>query len=256
MSNAISISGLVKNFGHVRALGRPGGNGCQVAEDHGIEVLSVERLTLDVPRLELLVRLVERLRGRIVASRDFTDDRGFGIDEHGHGTHVAGIAAAAGRTAADDTRGMAPGAHLLSLRVLDAKGRGYAADVTEALALVLGEEADTADDADGEVVLLMGIQGAGKTEHAQALLAHGYERLNRDQRGGRLSGLNRALDEGLGAGKRRWVLDNTYRSLASRARVVECAWRHGVPARCIWLDTPLADAQINAVRRLRARYGV
>jgi serine protease AprX len=79
------------------------------------------------------VAFVPELRGRIVASKDFTDDRGFGVDEHGHGTHVAGIAAAAGRHANDDTRGMAPGAHLVSLRVLDAKGRGYAADVTEAI---------------------------------------------------------------------------------------------------------------------------
>jgi serine protease AprX len=79
------------------------------------------------------VAFVPELRGRIVASRDFTDNRGFGVDEHGHGTHVAGIAAAAGRHAQDDTRGMAPGAHIVSLRVLDEKGRGYAADVTEAI---------------------------------------------------------------------------------------------------------------------------
>jgi serine protease AprX len=79
------------------------------------------------------VAFVPELRGRIVASKDFTDDRGLGVDEHGHGTHVAGIAAAAGRHDNDDTRGMAPGAHLVSLKVLDAKGRGYAADVTEAI---------------------------------------------------------------------------------------------------------------------------
>ncbi len=36
-------------------------------------------------------------RGRIVASRDFTDDRGPGLDFNGHGTHVAGIIAAAGQ---------------------------------------------------------------------------------------------------------------------------------------------------------------
>jgi serine protease AprX len=76
---------------------------------------------------------VPELRGRIVASVDFTDDKGKGEDEHGHGTHVAGIAAASGVNAQDDTRGVAPGAHLVSLKVLDAQGRGYADDVIEAL---------------------------------------------------------------------------------------------------------------------------
>src|SRR5687768_6857020 len=76
---------------------------------------------------------VPEFSGRIVASVDFTDKKGLGKDEHGHGTHVAGIAAAAGLNANDDTRGVAPGAHLVSLKVLDAQGRGYAADVVAAI---------------------------------------------------------------------------------------------------------------------------
>ncbi len=31
--------------------------------------------------------------------------------------------------------------------------------------------------------------------------------------------------------------------------------RHGVPARCLWLDTPLAQAQVNLVERLLDRFG-
>ena len=42
------------------------------------------------------VAMMPELRGRIVASKDFTDDRGLGLDQHGHGTHVAGIIAASG----------------------------------------------------------------------------------------------------------------------------------------------------------------
>ena len=70
---------------------------------------------------------------RIIATRDFTDDRGTGLDKNGHGTHVAGIIAAAGRNPFDETAGVAPGANIISLKVLDAKGRGFAGDVIEAI---------------------------------------------------------------------------------------------------------------------------
>ena len=111
------------------------------------------------------------------------------------------------------------------------------------------------DDAEGEVVIVMGIQAAGKSTAATALTNRGYARLNRDDRGGRLSGLLEELDRLLTAGERQVVLDNTYPDRASRGRVVSVAHRHGVPVRCCWLDTTLGDAQINAVRRLVARYG-
>jgi hypothetical protein len=37
--------------------------------------------------------------------------------------------------------------------------------------------------------------------------------------------------------------------------VLEAAGRHGLPARCVWLDTPLAQAQVNLVERLLERFG-
>ena len=76
---------------------------------------------------------VPELKPRIVASLDFTDDKGHGRDEHGHGTHVAGIIGASGVNTHDDTRGVAPGAHIVSLKVLDAEGRGTVGDVIEAI---------------------------------------------------------------------------------------------------------------------------
>src|SRR5215204_2165213 len=95
------------------------------------------------------------------------------------------------------------------------------------------------DDADGEVVLVMGMPGAGKSTTAADLERAGYGRLNRDERGGSLSDLVTDLDTGLAAGKRRWVLDNTYPSRKSRNEVIECAWSHGVPARCVWVTTTI-----------------
>jgi len=110
-----------------------------------------------------------------------------------------------------------------------------------------------ADDA--EVVLVIGIPGAGKSRVAEQYVARGYLRLNRDERGGGLRELADALDRALSAGARRIVLDNTYLSRASRNQVIETASRHAIPARCVWLSTPLAPAQVNLVERLLERVG-
>jgi aryl-alcohol dehydrogenase-like predicted oxidoreductase/predicted kinase/histidinol phosphatase-like enzyme len=111
------------------------------------------------------------------------------------------------------------------------------------------------DDAPGDVVLVMGTAGAGKSMLAAALVEDGYERLNRDEAGGRLGGLLPVLEERLSTGHRRVVLDNTYLSRASRNAVIEAAWSQGVPARCVWLQTSLEDAQVNVVQRMIARHG-
>ena len=80
-------------------------------------------------------------------------------------------------------------------------------------------------------------------------------RLNRDERGGSLRALAGELDEQLAAGVRRVVLDNTYLTRAARSHVVETAERHSLAVRCVWLDTPLAQAQVNLVERLLERFG-
>jgi aryl-alcohol dehydrogenase-like predicted oxidoreductase len=76
---------------------------------------------------------------------------------------------------------------------------------------------------DGEVVLIMGIPGAGKTRAAEAYLARGYVRMNRDERGGGLRDLADALSRELASGASRVVLDNTYLSRAARHYVIEAA---------------------------------
>lgn len=108
---------------------------------------------------------------------------------------------------------------------------------------------------DGEAVIVMGIPGAGKSRLACGYAARGYERLNRDERGGSLRALAAVLDERLAAGARRVVLDNTYLTRAARSNIVDAAHRHGLPVRCVWLRTPLAQAQVNMVERLLERFG-
>jgi aryl-alcohol dehydrogenase-like predicted oxidoreductase/predicted kinase len=106
----------------------------------------------------------------------------------------------------------------------------------------------------GEVVLIMGIPGAGKSLAAEEYVARGYARLNRDERRGSLRDIADTLDEQLSSGVRHVVLDNTYLTRASRSYVVDAADRHGVAVRCVWADTPLAQAQVNLVERLLQRF--
>jgi len=63
------------------------------------------------------------LAGRVVAGPDVVDGDSSPDDQHGHGTHVAGIIV--GRTSDGfGALGIAPAARVLAVRVLDARGRG------------------------------------------------------------------------------------------------------------------------------------
>ena len=67
------------------------------------------------------------LRGKVSARLDFVGDGNTLLDPAGHGTFIAGLVAANG-----STRGVAPGASLVSLRVLDAQGNGKLSGVVKA----------------------------------------------------------------------------------------------------------------------------
>jgi aryl-alcohol dehydrogenase-like predicted oxidoreductase/histidinol phosphatase-like enzyme/predicted kinase len=108
---------------------------------------------------------------------------------------------------------------------------------------------------DGEVVIVMGLPGAGKSTLADTMVADGYVRLNRDATGGSLRELLPALDRAVASGSSRVVLDNTYISRRSRAEVIQAAAQCGLPVRCIWLSTSIEDAQTNAAWRIVSRYG-
>ena len=81
------------------------------------------------------VSIVPELRGRVIASVDFTGEGGNGQDKFGHGTHVAGIVAANGDD--PDSRGVAPAASIINVRVLDSKGEGRSSDVIAGIIWVM-----------------------------------------------------------------------------------------------------------------------
>ena len=70
--------------------------------------------------------------GKVIAWRDFVNGRTIPYDDNGHGTHVAGIAAGTG-DANVSHRGVAPGAALVGLKVLDSAGSGLMSRVDAAI---------------------------------------------------------------------------------------------------------------------------
>jgi serine protease AprX len=78
--------------------------------------------------------LVQTANGQRVAGFvDFVNGRTAPYDDNGHGTHVAGIIAGNGYNSLGVRAGIAPDAHLVSLKVLDAQGHGVISNVIAAL---------------------------------------------------------------------------------------------------------------------------
>src|SRR5262249_22616473 len=74
---------------------------------------------------------------RVDAFVDFVGGRQTPYDDYGHGTHVAGIVAGNGYDSSGARSGVAPGARLIALKVLDATGKGHISDVIAALEWVV-----------------------------------------------------------------------------------------------------------------------
>jgi serine protease AprX len=69
---------------------------------------------------------------RVAGFVDFVNGATAPYDDNGHGTHVSGIIAGNGYDSGGNHAGMAPAAHLVSLKVLDGNGRGVISDVIAA----------------------------------------------------------------------------------------------------------------------------
>jgi serine protease AprX len=73
---------------------------------------------------------------------NFTGSSTIPSDGYGHGTHVAGIIAGNGFDSGGARAGIAPGARLVVLKVLDGSGRGRISDVIAALDYVVAHRAE------------------------------------------------------------------------------------------------------------------
>ena len=71
--------------------------------------------------------------GSLIGFRDFVSGYRRPYDDSGHGTHVAGCICGSGMVSAGKYAGIAPGARVLSCKVLDDRGEGAAKDMMGAL---------------------------------------------------------------------------------------------------------------------------
>ena len=70
---------------------------------------------------------------RITAFSDMVKRKPLPYDDNGHGTHIAGIIGGSGISSDGRYQGVAPECSLISVKVLDHKGNGYASDVLAGL---------------------------------------------------------------------------------------------------------------------------
>jgi len=92
---------------------------------------------------------------KVVGGYDFVNFDGDPADDNGHGTHVAGIAAANGVVT-----GVAPDAGILAYKVLDSSGSGYESDIIAALEAAVDPDGNPATD-DGADVANLSLGGWG-----------------------------------------------------------------------------------------------
>ncbi|MEA1908369.1 MAG: S8 family serine peptidase [Euryarchaeota archaeon] len=82
------------------------------------------------------------LYGKVIAEKNFVDDGTTADDQHGHGTHCAGIIAGTGEASGGRYKGIAPGALLMNARVLDSEGQGELSDIIAGIEWAVDNGAD------------------------------------------------------------------------------------------------------------------
>lgn len=74
---------------------------------------------------------------RILAFKDFVNDKKIAYDDNGHGTHVAGIIGGNGHSSKGQFVGVAPKVNIIGIKALDENGGGSTSDIISALSYAI-----------------------------------------------------------------------------------------------------------------------
>ncbi len=75
----------------------------------------------------------EDIKNNITGFIDYVNNKKKPYDDNGHGTHCAGIIASSGVSSGGKYRGIAPGAELIGLKVMDYRGEGNISNILAAM---------------------------------------------------------------------------------------------------------------------------
>lgn len=78
-----------------------------------------------------------RPKNRLIAFKDFINNRKEPYDDNGHGTHVSGIAGGNGINSNGKYKGIAPECNLIGIKVLNNEGKGNVSDVLAGLQWII-----------------------------------------------------------------------------------------------------------------------
>ncbi|MDD3253454.1 MAG: S8 family peptidase [Lachnospiraceae bacterium] len=108
---------------------------------HGEDTGGLTGQGIGVAVLDTGCFLHEDLEHRISIFSDMVQHHTEAYDDNGHGTHVCGIIGGNGSCCGGRYCGIAPGCHLIPVKVLDQRGNGYASDVLAGLRWVRSQRA-------------------------------------------------------------------------------------------------------------------
>ncbi|WP_254591449.1 S8 family serine peptidase [Methanocella conradii] len=97
------------------------------------------------------------LKGRVVEWKDFVNGRNTPYDDHGHGTHCAGIIGGSGAASNGKYKGVAPEVEFIGIKVLGKDGSGNLSTIMKGL--------DYAARSDAQIISM----SLGSDEHSQAI---------------------------------------------------------------------------------------
>jgi subtilisin family serine protease len=133
----------------------------------------------------------EDLKPNFVSGYDFVDDDAIARDKHGHGTHVAGTAAARANNGVG-VAGVAPEAKIMPVRVLNADGSGSSSVIENGIKWAADHGADVINLSLGDDIISEGLSGGTMREAANyawskgaiPVVAAGNDNLFRTEFGG------------------------------------------------------------------------